>query len=84
MLYLTQPRPDDCALPYGHEMLRPIVARWELGSVAVAAVSIPRERFESFMEAIGFEGGNTGQEADISFTAFMKICEVQVSDLFLR
>jgi len=56
-----------------------MVNRWELKSVAVTDVRIPREKFEGFVMAIAIEGLDVGEETCISFEAFMKMCELKVS-----
>ena len=75
-LYIIQPRPDECSLPYGHEKLRPIIERWNLSPVAVTEVSIPKEKLVAFMKTIGFDA--PVMEGDVSFEAFIKLCEAKV------
>lgn len=84
MLYLVQPRPDECQLPYGHDKLRPMAMRLVTTAVlsTTKGLTIPREKLIAFVKAINLE--TPVLEADeIDFDAFADIAnEVKSSAVY--
>lgn len=56
--------------------------RWDLKLIAVSDVSVPGEKLEKFIEAIGLEGVDLGEGTSICFETFMNIFESKVDGSF--